>query len=218
MGARPNLLDRTPGVVGWAHRPRPAGNPQRGCRDAAAPRVAARRRRRSDRHSRRRAASRAAPPIRGIMHAASVWENQDGKSLVRAILHLDAASFAQVFQPKVTGTWLLQRQLAEVDYDFLVLFSSAASICGSAGQGNYAAAGTFLDAMAHELRARGKRALSVNWGAIGGTGFGASPEGLKVHEFWEKQGIGRIGIDQVLGALERVLFKEFPQIGVMNID
>lgn len=162
--------------------------------------------------------SSARPPIRGVMHAASVWENEQGRSLVRALLHLEASDFAQVFRPKVTGSWLLQRHLSRVGYDFMVFFSSAASICGSAGQGNYAAASAFLDALAHRLRAAGKPALSINWGAISGAGFGASPEGLKVHEFWESQGIKRISVSQVLDILDRVLFEGRSQIGVMKID
>jgi len=158
------------------------------------------------------------PAIRGIMHAASVWENQEGKSLVRALLHLDASAFEQVFRPKVTGSWLLQRHLSHIEYDFMVFFSSAASICGSAGQANYAAAGAFLDALAHRLRAEGKPALSINWGAISGAGFGASSEGLKVHEFWESQGIQRIAVSHVLDTLNLVLFEGRPQVGVMKID
>jgi natural product biosynthesis luciferase-like monooxygenase protein len=162
--------------------------------------------------------SSAHPPIRGVMHAASVWGSQEGKSLVRALLHLDASAFEQVFRPKVTGSWLLQRHLSHVEYDFMVFFSSAASICGSAGQGNYAAAGAFLDALAHRLRAAGKLALSINWGPISGAGFGASSDGLKVHEFWESQGIKRINMSQVLDTLDRVLFEGRPQVGIMKID
>jgi natural product biosynthesis luciferase-like monooxygenase protein len=158
------------------------------------------------------------PPIRGVVHAASVWESQEGKSLVGALLRLDIPAVRQVMRPKVTGSVLLARHLAQADYDFMVFFSSAASMCGSAAQGNYAAAGAFLDAFAQNLRAQGKPVTSINWGPISGTGFGASSKGLKVHGYWESQGIYRITVEQVLEALDRILSEESPQVGVMKID
>jgi len=158
------------------------------------------------------------PPIRGVVHAASVWQDQQGQSLVRPLARLNRAALEEVTRPKMMGGWLLQKLLKDTTLDFFVCFSTAASLFGSAGQGNYAAAGAFLDALAHHLRASGKPALSINWGAVSETGFGATPEGLKVHEYWESHGIQRITPKQVVAALEQLIPQNVSQIGVIKLN
>jgi thioesterase domain-containing protein/acyl carrier protein len=48
--------------------------------------------------------------------------------------------------------------------DFLVLFSSTSALIGSPGQGNYSAANSALDALAHYWQQQGEKAWSVQWG------------------------------------------------------
>jgi len=100
-------------------------------------------------------------PIRGVVHAAGVI--QDG-----LLVQLDAPQLNTVLRPKMMGAWLLHRLLKDAPLDFFVLFSSAGSLLGQAGQGNYAAANAFLDALAHHRKAQGQPAMSINWapGAI----------------------------------------------------
>ena len=104
------------------------------------------------------------PPIRGVVHAAGVL--QDG-----LLVQLDAAALTAVLRPKVMGGWLLHRLLRDDPLDFFVLFSSAGAILGQPGQGNYAAANAFLDALAHHRRAQRPAGAEHQLGCLGRQGI-----------------------------------------------
>lgn len=145
------------------------------------------------------------PPICGIVHAAGVLQDQ-------AVLQLDAAALTAVFRAKVLGGWLLHR-LVDEPLDFFVLFSSAAALLGSAGQANYAAANSFLDALAHLRRAEGKPASSLAWGPWAGVGM-AEERG----ERFGRRGISSIPTAQGLEILERLLAHRPVHAGIVPVD
>src|SRR6185312_2411294 len=66
------------------------------------------------------------PPLRGVVHAAGVLD--DG-----IVAHRDQRRLRDVMAPKVEGAWNLHARTRDVDLDFFVLFSSAASVLGSPG-------------------------------------------------------------------------------------
>jgi myxalamid-type polyketide synthase MxaB len=105
-------------------------------------------------------------PLRGVIHAAGVLD--DG-----VLDRQTAERFARVMAPKVYGAWNLHTLTRDLSLDFFVVFSSMASVLGSAGQTNYAAANAFLDALAHHRRARGLPTLSINWGPWAEAGMAA---------------------------------------------
>jgi acyl carrier protein len=66
--------------------------------------------------------------------------------------------------PKVVGSWNLLEATDEKSLDFFVMFSSAVSVLGSAGQASHAAACAFQDSLAAYGARRGRRVISINWG------------------------------------------------------
>jgi acyl transferase domain-containing protein/acyl carrier protein len=96
-------------------------------------------------------------PLRAVIHAAAVLD--DG-----VIGSLTDAQVERVLAPKIDAAWHLHELTADLELSAFVLFSSAAGTFGNAGQGNYAAANAFLDALAAYRRARGLPGLSLAWG------------------------------------------------------
>jgi hypothetical protein len=150
------------------------------------------------------------PPLRGIIHAAGVLD--DG-----VLLEQSWPRFEKVFAPKVRGALNLHELARNAGLDFFVLFSSAASLLGSPGQGNYAAANSVLDALAHQWRARGFPAVSINWGPWQDRGMAANL-GARQQQRWASQGLSMIEPRQGLDALEHILESDMPQVAVLPID
>ena len=133
-------------------------------------------------------------------------------------MQLDAAALTTVLRPKVMGGWLLHRLLQDDPLDFFILFSSAGAILGQPGQGNYAAANAFLDALAHHRRAQGQPALSINWGAWAGKGFAASVGGKRLAARLALLGISSIAPERALEVLRRLLVQSATQVVAVPVD
>ncbi|SFD81849.1 type I polyketide synthase, partial [Streptomyces aidingensis] len=121
-------------------------------------------------------------PLTAVVHTAGVLADATVESLTEAKL-------AEVMRPKAGAARVLHELTAELDLAAFVLFSSVSGITGAAGQANYAAANTFLDALAHHRRARGLAATSLAWGlwdTAHGMGAGLTEAG---RQRWERSGL-----------------------------
>ena len=148
-------------------------------------------------------------PLRGVVHAAAVLE--DG-----LLIQQDLERLRKVMVPKVEGALNLHRLTRDKVLDFFVLYSSGASLLGSPGQGNYAAANTFLDALAHHRRAQGLPALSINWGPFSEVGLAAAQENRGTR--LSNRGIRSLTPQEGVAVLGQLLRTDVIQIAPMAID
>jgi acyl carrier protein len=150
----------------------------------------------------------AGQPLRGVIHSAGALE--DG-----VLASQTWTRFAKVLRAKVAGAWHLHELTLHDPLNLFVLYSSTASLLGSAGQGNHAAANAYLDALAHHRRGLGLPAATFNWGPWSEVGAAVS---RGVSERMNAQGIGTIPPADGLAALEAALRAEVTQAGVIPVD
>ncbi len=148
--------------------------------------------------------------LRGVIHAAGLLDD--------ALLHqMNWDKFTRVMLPKAQGAWHLNSLTQDLPLDFFVCFSSMASLLSSPGQGNYAAANAFMDALVHYRRSQGLPGLSINWGAWGEIGM-ASRLGNSDQRQMAASGINFITPKQGIKVLDRTISASEAQIGLFDID
>jgi epothilone polyketide synthase D len=146
-------------------------------------------------------------PLGGVVHSALVL--QDG-----VLTEQTADRFTRVMAPKVAGAWNLHELTKDRPLDFFVLFSSLAALVGNPGQCNYAAANTFLDALAQERHAQGMVALSIAWGAWSGGGAVTRLDEANRRRLEQSALTPQDG----LALFERALAQRRPHVGAFRFD
>ncbi len=145
------------------------------------------------------------PELKGIIHSAGVLGN--GNYLPSQ----DWSQFEKVCAPKIQGSWIVHEASLTKPLDFFVLFSSLSSVLGLPRASEYAAANSYMDALAHFRHERGLPALAISWGPWSDVGMSASMQGRKV---------GQAGLkpEDGIKALEMALTQTHPHVSVVDMD
>jgi acyl transferase domain-containing protein/acyl carrier protein len=146
--------------------------------------------------------------LRGIIHTAGVLN--DG-----VIANLDPKQLEQVLMPKVAGLWNLHQYSQALKLDCFIAYSSIAALLGAPGQGNYAAANSFMDAFMQWRQQQGLPGLSINWGPWAGAGMADVQQDNNL----ALSGMAKLTAGQSFAFLDQVLAQpQSAQLGLFNVD
>jgi acyl transferase domain-containing protein/NADPH:quinone reductase-like Zn-dependent oxidoreductase/acyl carrier protein len=150
-------------------------------------------------------------PLTAVFHVAGVARD--------AMLPAQTAeSFDAVLAPKLDGSWHLHELTRALPLTHFVLFSSASGVLGGRGQSNYAAANSFLDALAALRHAEGLPAQALAWG------LWAEPSGITAHltaadrARMARGGVRELSTEHALTLLDAALTRAEPQLILNRFD
>ena len=150
------------------------------------------------------------PPLKGAVHAAGGLDDA-------TLLNLSPQKMLDLLRPKTCGALGLYEALQSCELDFILFYSSLASVMGSPGQANYCAANSFLDGFAHDLRRRGVNACAINWGPWSDGGM-ASHLSRQNRERLASRGFNEMAATGALACLPHILNSAAAQVACFDAD
>lgn len=133
--------------------------------------------------------------INGVIHSAGVGIGMEGITIDNE----EEDVFKSVMAPKVEGTWILNKVINEDKLDFFILFSSAITLIGGVGGGDYIAANSYLESFAEFKNNEGANTLTISWPV-----WKEEPSFVGVKHLEEKQVFKMIDPDQAMEAFDMV--------------
>ncbi|MET9921906.1 type I polyketide synthase, partial [Streptomyces sp. NPDC006435] len=150
-------------------------------------------------------------PLTGVVHAAGLLDD--------AVLDaLTPERLDRVLRPKVDAATHLHELTRGMDLTAFVLFSSVSGMLGTPGQGNYAAANAFLDALARVRHAEGLPALSLAWGLWETEGAMTSGLGDADLRRLARSGVLPLTVEQGLALFDAACATRAPELAAARID
>ncbi|KLO26690.1 type I polyketide synthase [Mycobacterium haemophilum] len=150
-------------------------------------------------------------PLSAVIHAAGVLDDAVISSLTPERVDV-------VLRAKVDAAWNLHELTRDLDVSAFVMFSSMAGLVGSSGQGNYAAANSFLDGLAVHRRAQGLPAVSLGWGLWDQASAMTGGLGVADRARFGRDGIVAMSSDQALELMDTAMIVDQPFLLPAYID
>ncbi|KAI9147475.1 Reducing polyketide synthase swnK [Paramyrothecium foliicola] len=150
-------------------------------------------------------------PLRGIVHAAGVVDSG-------VLLGMTQERCEKTIAPKAHGALFLHQSTRNMDLDFFIMVSSISGVMGMPGLANYAAANTFLDALAHMRRAQGLPGTSIAFGTLAGDGGMASRLGANTRSHLSQFGLDPLTLNEGLKLLEGSVLNKRALSVAANLD
>ncbi|MFH9862565.1 SDR family NAD(P)-dependent oxidoreductase, partial [Streptomyces sp. NPDC017202] len=150
-------------------------------------------------------------PLKAVVHTAGVLDDT-------VLTDLTPERLDAVLAAKADAAWHLHELTQDLELSAFVLYSSIAGLIGNAGQANYAAANTYLDALAQHRTALGLPGVSLAWGLWNQTSTISGELGDADLQRIKRLGLLPLATDEAMALFDSAVAGTEPVLAVSRID